>query len=82
MQTEHETEVSHENVGGRAYQPSWIEAIVMSVGISAVLGGVAYFRTDNIVVLELAGAAALPLYLCLRWIWPLYRHLIWGDAED
>jgi hypothetical protein len=68
-------------LGWRAYQPSWPDTIAYSFVWCGLFGGFSYYRTGNIVALEVAGVVAVPVCGFVRWLYPMLKHLAWGDAE-
>jgi hypothetical protein len=67
--------------GWRVYQPSWPEALAYSFGLCGIFGAFSYYRTGNVVALGLALVLAVPVCAFVRWIYPMFKHLVWGDPE-
>jgi hypothetical protein len=68
-------------LGWRAYQPSWSEALVSSVVVCSVYGGLSFYRTGNLVAIEVAAVMVVPVCIFVRWLYPMFKHLVWGDRE-
>ena len=70
-----------EGSGWQRFQPSWPAVLLASFGLAAVFGLLSFLETGAPEVLGVAAIGGLLICVFLRWIYPMYRHLWWGDDD-